>query len=232
MTDSNDGSVPTRQFQPRCLVIDLEVGKKNGRLQQIGALRADSDERLHWRGGEPAAGLDRLDALADGAAFVLGHNIIGFDLPQLAALRPGLPLLGLPAVDTLRLNPLAFPRNPYHHLVKHYQDGPLASGYRNNPLKDAELALSLFRDQQDALLALNTEAPRRLAAWHWLTTQDDTVSGMNRFFMTLRDSPRPSRAEARTAILACLDGQSCQIQRDEVLTDAESDGWPLAYALA
>ncbi|MFH1873118.1 MAG: RecQ family ATP-dependent DNA helicase [Pseudomonadota bacterium] len=232
MTDSNDGAVPSKPFQPRCLVIDLEVGKKNGRLQQIGALRADCDERLHWRGGEPGAGLDRLDALADGAAFVLGHNIIGFDLPQLASLRPGLRLLGLPAVDTLRLNPLAFPRNPYHHLVKHYQDGPLASGYRNNPLKDAELALSLFRDQQDALHALNAEAPRRLAAWHWLTTQDDTVSGMNRFFMTLRDCPRPSRAEARTAILACLDGQSCQTQRDEVLTDAEHDGWPLAYALA
>ena len=232
MTDSNGGAVPAKPFQPRCLVIDLEVGKKNGRLQQIGALRADTEERLHWRGGEPAAGLDQLDVLADGAAFVLGHNIIGFDLPQLAALRPGLRLLALPAVDTLRLNPLAFPRNPYHHLVKHYQDGPLASGYRNNPLKDAELALSLFRDQQDALHALNAGAPQRLAAWHWLTTQDDTVSGMNRFFMTLRGSPRPSRAEARTAILACLDGQSCQTQRNEVLTDAENDGWPLAYALA
>ncbi|MDP1611391.1 MAG: RecQ family ATP-dependent DNA helicase [Sulfuritalea sp.] len=232
MTDSNDGAVPAKPFQPRCLVIDLEVGKKNGRLQQIGALRADTDQRLHWRGGEPAAGLDQLDALGDGAAFVLGHNIIGFDLPQLAALRPGLRLLALPAIDTLRLNPLAFPRNPYHHLVKHYQDGPLASGYRNNPLKDAELALSLFRDQQDALHALNTGAPQRLAAWHWLTTQDDTVSGMSRLFMTLRDSPRPSRAAARTAILACLDGQGCQTQRDEVLSSAESDGWPLAYALA
>jgi len=232
MTDSNDSALPAKPFQPRCLVIDLEVGKKNGRLQQIGALRADTEERLHWRGGEPGAGLDQLDALADGAAFVLGHNIIGFDLPQLAALRPGLRLLALPAIDTLRLNPLAFPRNPYHHLVKHYRDGPLASGYRNDPLKDAELALSLFRDQQDALHALDADAPHRLAAWHWLTTQDDTVSGMSRFFMTLRDSPRPARAEARAAILACLDGQGCRAQRDEVLAAAASDGWPLAYALA
>ena len=232
MTDSNDSAVSAKPFQPRCLVIDLEVGKKDGRLQQIGALRADTDERLHWQGGEPAAGLDRLDALADGAAFVLGHNIIGFDLPQLAALRPGLRLLALPAIDTLRLNPLAFPRNPYHHLVKHYQEGPLASGYRNNPLKDAELALNLFRDQQYSLHALNADAPHRLAAWHWLTTQDDVVSGMNNFFVKLRDKKRPTHAEARDAIFACLDGQSCQTQRDEVLTAAENNGWPLAYALA
>jgi ATP-dependent DNA helicase RecQ len=236
MTDGNDNSDSATRFQPRCLVIDLEVGKKDGRLQQIGALRGDSDEQLHWRhgtaGNAPNTGLDQLDALADGAAFVLGHNIIGFDLPQLAALRPGLRLLSLPAVDTLRLNPLAFPRNPYHHLVKHYQDGSLASGHRNHPLKDAELALALFRDQQDALAQLNTDAPQRLAAWHWLTTQDDAVSGMNRFFMALRGNPRPDRKAAHAAIAACLEDQSCQTQRDAVLTDAENDGWPLAYALA
>ena len=232
MTDSHDRAVPAKPFQPRCLVIDLEVDKKGGRLRQIGALRADTDQRLHWRGSEAAVGLEQLDTLADGAAFILGHNIIDFDLPQLVALRPGLRLLQLPAVDTLRLNPLAFPRNPYHHLVKHYQDGALSSGYRNNPLKDAELALGLFRDQQDALHALKAIAPQRLAAWHWLTTRNHAESGMNRLFMSLRGSPRPARAAARAAISACLDGQACPAQRDEVLTAAGNDGWPLAYALA
>lgn len=232
MTDGNDKIVSAKIFQPRCLVIDLEISKKDSRLKEIGALRADTDEHLHWKVGETSTGLDQLDALANGAAFVLGHNIISFDLPQLAALRPCLRLLALPAVDTLRLNPLAFPRNPYHHLVKHYQDGPLASGYRNNPLKDAELALNLFRDQQNALNTLNTEAPERLAAWHWLTTQDDAVSGMNRFFMALRGAARPVSREARAAIITCLDGKGCQNQRDEILTSAEGNGWPLAYALA
>ncbi|MEQ8990771.1 MAG: hypothetical protein RLO46_02975, partial [Pseudomonadales bacterium] len=37
--------------------------------------------------------------------------------PHLAAADPALELLKLPDVDTLRLSPLAFPRNPYHHLA-------------------------------------------------------------------------------------------------------------------
>ena len=81
--------------------------------------------------------LARLDDLADGADFLLGHNLIDFDLPHLRAANPNLRLLQLPAVDTLRLNPLAFPRNPYHYLVKHYQDGSLRRGRLNDPELDA-----------------------------------------------------------------------------------------------
>ena len=68
------------------------------------------------------AALAKLEGLADSTDFLLGHNLIDFDLPHLQAVNPRLRLLQLPAVDTLRRNPLAFPRNPYHHLVKHYQD--------------------------------------------------------------------------------------------------------------
>ncbi|WP_313953901.1 hypothetical protein [Accumulibacter sp.] len=41
-----------------------------------------------------------------------------------------------PAVDTLWLNPLAFPRHTYHHLLKHYQDGGLKREQLNDPLLD------------------------------------------------------------------------------------------------
>jgi DNA polymerase III alpha subunit (gram-positive type) len=57
------------------------------------------------------------------ADFLLGHNFISFDAKHLEANKPTLGLLEKPVIDTLWLNPLAFPRNPYHHLVKHYQDG-------------------------------------------------------------------------------------------------------------
>ena len=40
-------------------------------------------------------------------------------------MRPRLAKLAEAPIDTLWLNPLAFPRNPYHHLVKHYHDGRL-----------------------------------------------------------------------------------------------------------
>ena len=54
-------------------------------------------------------------------------------------------------MDTLRLGPLAFPRHPYHHLVKHYQDGGLKRGRVNDPELDARLALEVFLDQRRAL---------------------------------------------------------------------------------
>jgi hypothetical protein len=65
--------------------------------------------------------------------------------------QPALRLLALPVVDTLWLNPLAFPRHPYHHLVKHYQDGGLRRSQLNDPLLDAQLTLELFDDQYQAL---------------------------------------------------------------------------------
>ena len=120
-------------FSPQCLSLDLEVGKADHRIHQFGAVRGDSGETLSFSKGDLDAALNQLDTLADSAAFQLGHNLVEFDLPHLKAARADLRLHQKPAVDTLRLNPLAFPRNPYHHLVKHYQDGRLQGGHRNLP---------------------------------------------------------------------------------------------------
>ena len=112
------------QFGPRCVSIDLEVGPSDSRLHRFAAVRGDTGEAIHFgKGQDLAKALSKLDDFAGGAAFLLGHNLIAFDAPHLEAAKPDLRLLKLPRVDTLRLNPLAFPRNPYHHLVKHYQDG-------------------------------------------------------------------------------------------------------------
>ena len=154
-------------FVPPCLSLDLEVGKKDHRIHAFAAVRPDTGQRLVFNGGELAAALAKLDELATGAKFLLGHNLILFDLPHLAAAQPDLRLLRLPAVDTLWLNPLAFPRNPYHHLVKHYQDGQLKHGRVNDPELDARLALDVFRDQHQAL---REALPDLLLAWHWLAT--------------------------------------------------------------
>lgn len=219
-------------FSPQCLSLDLEVGKADHRIHQFGAVRGDSGETLSFSKGDLDAALNQLDALADPAAFLLGHNLLEFDLPHLKATRTDLRLHQKPAVDTLRLNPLAFPRNPYHHLVKHYQDGKLQGGHRNDPLKDAQLALKLFRDQHDALKALNETNLHLLAAWHWLTTQDNAVSGTNSFFTTLRRQPKPSLHEAHAAIRHCMANQACSTQSQRILDEASGNGWPLAYALA
>lgn len=227
-TPVSDGA----NFAPRCLSLDLEVGVDDARIHQFAAVRGDTNQAYAFQKGNLAEALAGLDSFAEGVTFLLGHNLVAFDLPHLDAAKPDLRLLKLPAVDTLRLNPLAFPRNPYHHLVKHYQDGQLKRGRLNDPELDARLALDVFRDQHGALLDLKETAPDLLIAWHWLTTSDDSVSGLNAFFTKLRRKLRPTDVEALAAIERCLAGQACTTSTREILADEQSQGWPLAYTLA
>ncbi len=213
-----------------CLSLDLEVDK-NCRIRAFGAVRADTGRSLTHAGSGVAAALTRLDDFAEGASFVLGHNLVAFDLPHLAAARPGLRLLKLPAVDTLRLSPLAFPRNPYHHLVKHYQDGGLKRGRVNDPELDARIALELFEDETRSLAGT---APDLLAAWHRLCTPaaDGADRALDSVFRKIRRARRPSRADAETAIGRRLEHAACRTWAREVITNAGKHGWSLAYALA
>ncbi len=122
------------------LSLDLEG---NNRVAAIGAIHLDRSAAYTWRGTGPSRGaFAELDAFAAGASYLVGHNIIEHDLVLLGGQAPGLALLRLPAIDTLYLSPLAFPENPYHHLVKQYHEPALARVQVNDPLLDAELTLS------------------------------------------------------------------------------------------
>ena len=217
-------------FRLPCASVDLEVGK-DGRIHSLGAVRADTGRTMTHSGGGLTAALEKLDDFADGASFVLGHNLIAFDLPHLTAAKPDLRLLKLPAVDTLRLSPLAFPRNPYHSLVKHYQDGGLKRGRVNDPELDSRLALKLFGDEREALAKA---APDLLSAWHRLCTPDHAGAdrALDLFFSRLRHARRPSEAEAVAAIGRRLEDTACATWAREVMANADNLGWSLAFALA
>lgn len=217
---------------PRCLSIDLEVGIKDARIHKFAAVRGDTNTAFVFQNGDLSAALVQLDAFAEAVAFLLGHNLIEFDAVHLAAAKPDLQLLKLPMVDTLRLNPLAFPRNPYHHLVKHYKDGQLQRGCVNDPELDARLTLQVFSDQLNAFKEMQESAPDLMLAWHWLTTSSDIMSGLNSVFMMVRRSPRPTDARALAAILQRLSGQACATHAQEIVADADRYGWALAYALS
>jgi len=176
--------------------------------------------------------LFNLDRFAKNLSFLLGHNLVAFDLPHLQAVKPDMSLLELPAIDTLRLNPLAFPRNPYHRLVKHYQDGQLHRGRLNDPELDARLTLDVFRDQRNAFKEMAKQAPDLMLAWHWLTTIDNTVSGLNSFFSSIRQESRPSDREGRRAVEAYLHERCCITTARETLKEVEKLAWPLAYVMA
>ena len=216
---------------PGCLSFDLEVGRNNGRILAVGAVRADSGSGMKRAGDDPVILAKELDRFAADARFALGHNVIAHDLPYLRAANPNLLLLKLPVVDTLRLSPLAFPSHPYHRLVKHYQDGDLNSLRRNDPESDARLALEVFREQ---CAKFKNVAPDLLAAWHWLCTpeHEGMDSSLDKLFARLRKARRPSDDAAEAAIRRRLEAVACVTQTRRVLDRARIHEWPLAYALA
>ena len=204
----------------RCLALDLEVAREDGSLLAAAAYRPDSGNSLSMSGRPKSSSLERFDRLAENALFLLGHNIIAFDIPHLQALNPHLRLLKLPVVDTLRLNPLAFPRHPYHHLVKHYKDSSLVRRQINDPLLDSKLAVEAFANQ---LEQFEDDPPELLTAWHWLTTRENGT-GFDMVFSAIRGASKPTLEEAREAIQQRLDGQGCQVHTRSVVDNAQRQG--------
>ena len=156
------------EFRPKSLCIDLETSvETEAAIYKIAAWRADTEQSAVFQGRFRSAEVKpKLDALTVGASFLLGHNVVQHDLPVLKRIYPDLALLALPVIDTLQLSPIAFPQNPYHSLVKDYK---LVRDSINDPLKDAQLSLRLFKDQRDALVSLHTTAPDELACYHYLS---------------------------------------------------------------
>ena len=217
----------------RCLSIDIEVGVNDRRIDRFAAVRGDSGQGFVLRGkAQVGEALARLDTFAQGAELLLGHNIVAFDAPFLGAANAGLQLLKLPMLDTLRLNPLAFPRDPHHHLVKHYQEGALKRASRSDPDLDARLTLTLLEDQTEAMRSTGATQPDLPAAWHWLTCVDDADAAVDAFFTHVREQSCPSDVEGRAAVSRCLAGHGCDAQGTAILSQPRRSGWAVAYALA
>ena len=219
-------------FQPKCLCLDLETAVESNVIHKVGAWRPDTNRHVLLTGKFSASeAVKKLNDLTSGAAFVLGHNITEHDLPVLRQWQPELHLLDLPVVDTLFLSPIAFPRNPYHSLVKDYK---LVKDSRNDPLKDAQLALLLFRDQHDALKALAEGSPGELACQHFLLAGSGK-GGLASLFMTLRRAPVPHIEEVRAHLGLLIADKVCGTRLGSLLgydlIDAHNHH-PLAYALA
>ena len=220
-------------FPHPCISFDLEAKRGSSGLNAFAAIRSDTRESVRFPDGFPdrnlRAALQRLDDFARGTSFLLGHNLIGFDLPHIKAIKPGLRLLELPTIDTLWLSPLAFPKNPYHKLVKHYKDAGLERAQASDPKLDARITLELFTDE---ISALGKSAPELLSAWHWLTGTDKNMRGFDEFFSFLRRSKRPSDDDVRGSIGRFLENRACIVQAEEAMRDIPRLGWPFAYALA
>lgn len=114
-------------------IVDVEVGMKDQKIHDIGALRFD-DATFHKNSKE------ELFSFLTDIPFICGHNIIHHDAKYLfpdGTCRRAL-------VDTLYLSPLLFPERPYHRLVK---DDKLLCDQMNNPVNDCKKAKDLLFDE-------------------------------------------------------------------------------------
>ncbi len=142
--------------------IDTEAGIGDHKIYDIGAVRTDGAS-FH------SPSLQAFSSFISDADFLCGHNIIHYDLEFLnAAMGKN---ITIPAIDTLYLSPLLFPRKPYHSLLK---DDKLITEELNNPVNDSKKASKLFYDEVNAY----NELPLFLKQiYHFLLIQQKEFRG-------------------------------------------------------
>ena len=114
-------------------IVDVEVGLKDHKIHDIGALKHDATTFHKTSKEELFIFLNDID-------YICGHNIIHHDAKYLFTDKTCRWIL----VDTLYISPLLFPEHPYHKLVK---DDKLISEQMNNPVNDCKKAKDLLLDE-------------------------------------------------------------------------------------
>ena len=117
----------------RYAIIDVEVGLKDYKIHDIGALRYDNAIFHNASKKEFYDFINNVD-------YLCGHNIIHHDIKYLFGSEQHRWQL----VDTLYMSPLLFPECPYHKLVK---DDKLINEHMNNPVNDCQKAKELLWDE-------------------------------------------------------------------------------------
>ena len=114
------------------LFFDLEYNPSSGNVREYGYILGEECVREK----NPA----KLEAAAQKAKFIVGHNVLRHDAPILRQYF-SIDFPNVKALDTLMLSSLLFPRKPYHKLRKEYLKNEDES---SDPLKDAELCKQLL----------------------------------------------------------------------------------------
>ena len=193
----------------RCAFIDVEVGLKDHRIHDIGALRCDGAIFHSAKRSELLVFLKDVD-------FVCGHNIIHHDAKYLFGDVAHQWML----VDTLYVSPLLFPQRPYHHLLK---DDKLVSDQANNPVNDCEKAYDLLMDEVAQWEALSGDKQNIYAA---------LLQGTAEFegFLNLVNATAADADTLATLIRSTYEGKICE--NADIGNIIAQNPCELAYALA
>lgn len=168
---------------------DTEVSIQDKKVHDIGAVRTDNAV-FH------GASVKDFCAFLQGADFICGHNIVHHDLNYLQGAEGN--TIKTPAIDTLYLSPLLFPRRPYHSLVK---DDKLQVDQLNNPVNDSQKAKKLFYDEVNAFYKLPPKSKQIYC--HLLSGQPEFAG----FFAYVNF--KPYRAKLSDLIRAEYEGKIC-----------------------
>ena len=225
-----DVSSGVLSFLHKCMVFDLEIHPQDDRLLKLGAMHLGNGTFLRFQGPfDPQTALNALSDLGRDAQYILGHNSAGHDLPWTRKHFPGRPFASFPGIDTLLLSPLAFPKNPYHHLLKDYK---LIRESVNDPVRDCEQTVLLFRDELAVFSAMDTELCGFYGA---LLARSFPGDGYADLFRELTHAPLPEMQTCSRIWKRETRGCICEYQGDRVFTDIWNDpekACTLAYMLA
>jgi ATP-dependent DNA helicase RecQ len=206
--------------------IDLEIHPENNELLKIGAIDPENNRSLSYSGRfDIKSSVNKLDDFCENSAFILGHNISSHDIPWLKHHFPKLKLLSLPLIDTLYLSPLAFPKNPYHRLVKDYK---IVRESVNDPVGDAKLTVSLFNDQINAFLNL---PPDVVGTYGFLLNRSYAKDYYGSLFKTLFENDLPAIQIIKKNLLDLSKNKVCSTRAADVFNITEIDS-PQAVYLA
>ena len=148
---SADNTAPARRDINNYAFVDAEVGIKDHKVHDIGALRHDGAIFHNASKTALAEFLQTVD-------YVCGHNIVHHDAKYLfdndAEEETDYTSYRWLLVDTLYMSPLLFSERPYHNLVK---DDKLLTDEINNPVNDCEKARTLLFDEIAQWKALSVD---------------------------------------------------------------------------
>ena len=232
------------QLQP-LVALDLEVSSQ-GSIRHIGAVKYDGQargndqcfEHKNLRRRDETVVLQNLDDFCRNARFVLGHNLIGHDLPILRSQHSQMVLLHKRVIDTLYLSPLAFPSNPYHQLVKDYKR---VQDSINEPVADARLSLTIFKEQYEEFQQQAQQQPDLIRFFYYCFASElqdshsHAYQGLAAVFETLIAAPFSSHRDARQALTGLCRDKVCPEQLKRVISQYGPDPRsriPLAYCVA
>ena len=207
---NSDSGIKKQEVRSKHIAfVDTEVGLKDHKIHDIGALRYDG--ATFHQASQTALNKFLQEGKVD---YICGHNLIHHDARYLQ-------LNGI-LIDTLYLSPLLFPKRPYHHLVK---DDKLMSEQMNNPVNDCEKAKELLMDE---IAAWNLLSENKRKIFTLLLQHEKEFRGFLKYVGTIETDE--TTTDVSELILSEYKNHICA--HADIPTLAAQSPCGLAYALA